>query len=236
MAKETKTLPRAEIIARLNKAKVEGRYGEEISKIMEETLGPFGDTEQENEQPEGKQIYKVNFVPRKKDTEMFLSGDSSGTQFSFVTPNQLFYRHVPHMESLVFAPPHKAERISRIHNAFAAKTWGEFQSRMPEGDILELMETYEKNSGERFIPPQPDDPFNPDAICGAFSDGDYPEWLQQDQDFYLPAEILGRWGENKSSVLNGGFWIIDPEQEQEIVGELGKLGILAERRDDLRFH
>ena len=67
MAKEPKSLPRSEILARLKKAKVEGRYGEEISKIMEETLGTSGSTEQENEQPEGKQIYKVNFVPRKKD-------------------------------------------------------------------------------------------------------------------------------------------------------------------------
>ena len=148
----------------------------------------------------------------------------------------LFYRHVPHMESLVFAPPDLAENVSEIHKAFAAKTWGEFQSRMPEGDILELMETYETNSGERFIPPQPDDPFNPDAICGAFSDGDYPEWLQQDQDFYLPAEILERWGERKSTFLNGNFWIIDPEQEQEIVDRLRELGIPAIRRDDLRFH
>ena len=234
MAAKPKLLSKSEILSRLQNA--QGNPWDEVFKILNVPSSVYEPTEQETEQPAHTQTYKVNFVPRKKDTEMFLSGDFPGTQFSFVTPNQLFYRHVPHMKSLVFAPPHKAARISRIRNAFAAKTWGEFQSRMPEGDILELMETYEQNSGERFIPPQPDDPFNPDEICGAFSDGDYPEWLQQDQDFYLPAEILERWGENKSSVLNGDFWIIDPEQEQEIVDRLRELGILAIRRDDLRFH
>jgi hypothetical protein len=52
----------------------------------------------------------------------------------------------------------------------------------------------------------------------------------------VPKEILERWGTVESLMLSGPFWVFNPEQEQEIVGELGKLGILAERRDDLRFH
>ena len=219
MAKKTKTLPRAEIIARLNKAKVEGRYGEEISQIMEETLGPFGDTEQENEEPEGKQIYKVNFVSRRKDTTQIPDVEST-----------LFYRHAPHMESLVFAPPHVAQHISEIHTAFSAETWGEFLRKIPQSEFWELWNSRCEDEEEPL--PDPELPFNPAAIC----EGDYPAWLQQDQDRWLPSEILERWGKRESSVMNGSFWIIDPAQEQEIVQRLSELGITARQRRDLRFH
>ena len=47
-----------------------------------------------------------------------LEGDASELEFSFVAPKQLFYRHVPHMDSLVFAPPDLALRVSQIHDAF----------------------------------------------------------------------------------------------------------------------
>ena len=228
MAKETKTLPRAEIIARLNKAKVEGRYGEEISQIMEETLGPFADTEQENEEPEGKQIYKVNFVSRRKDT-----GQINRQQIPDVE-STLFYRHAPHMESLVFAPPHVAQHISEIHSAFSAETWGEFLRKIPQSEFWQLWNSRCEDEEEPL--PDPELPFSPEDICGAFCEGDYPAWLQQDQDRWLPNEILERWGKKQSSGINGSFWIIDPAQEQEIVQRLSELGITARQRGDLRFH
>ena len=118
MAQEPKSLPRAEIIARLNKAKVEGRYGEEISKILNEVLGIAGPAEEESEQPAGKQIYKVNFVSRRKDTAQI------DVQQTPEVESVLFYRHAPHMKSLVFAPPHVAQHISEIHTAFSAEIWG----------------------------------------------------------------------------------------------------------------
>ena len=223
MAKEPKSLPRAEIIARLNKAKVEGRYGEEISKIMEETLGPFGDTEQENEQPEGKQIYKVNFVSRRKDTTQIPDVEST-----------LFYRHAPHMKSLVFAPPHVAQHISEIHTAFSAETWGEFLRKIPQSEFWDLWNSRCEDEEEPL--PDPELPFNPAAICGAFCEGDYPAWLQQDQDRWLPNEILERWGKKESSGINGSFWIIAPAQEQEIVHRLSEHEIPARQRGDLCFY
>ena len=154
----------------------------------------------------------------------------------FVAPKQLFYRGVPHMDSLVFAPPDVAFRVSQIHHAFSAETWGEFQSRMPENDFFEVLNSHYECWEELFVIPNAEDPFKIESICPGFLDGDYPEWLQTDQDIWVPEEILERWGSVEASVSNGPFWVIDPDPEQEIVGELGKLGIPVERRDDLHFH
>jgi len=183
-----------------------------------------------------KKTSNKNAFERAALQQMLLEEDTSELEFSFVASRQLFYRHVPHMDSLVFAPPDVALRVSQIHDALSAKTWGEFQSRMPETDFSELLNSHYEDWDELFVIPNFEDPFNPESICPAFLEGDYPDWLQTDQDIWVPEEILERWGTVETSMLNGNFWVIDPEQEQEIVGELGKLGILAERRDDLRFH
>ena len=152
-------------------------------------------------------------------------------------PSQtLFYRDTPCMESLVFAPPDVAEHISQIHDAFRAETWGEFQEKIPEDELLELLHLRNEQYGELFVIPKEDDPFKHEALCPAFSDGDYPQWLQTQQPRWIPEEILTRWGEAQMSVLNGPFWTIDPEQEKKIVARLRSVGIKAKRRDDLQFH
>ena len=107
---------------------------------------------------------------------------------------------------------------------------------MPESDFSELLNSHYEDWYELFVIPNAEDPFKIESICPAFLEGDCPDWLQTDQDIWVPKEILERWGTVESSMFNGPFWVIDPEQEQEIVGELGKLGILVERRDDLRFY
>ena len=63
----------------------------------------------------------------------------------------LLYRHAPHLESLVFAPPELAEHVSEIHKAFAAKTWGEFQSHMPEEDFRELIVSMYKHDWDELF-------------------------------------------------------------------------------------
>lgn len=149
----------------------------------------------------------------------------------------LFYRDVPHMYSLVFAPPYQAVRISQIHNAIRAETWGEFQSLMPKSDFLELVTIQHHNNCDGlFVIPEPDEVFQPRTICPAYLEGDYPDWLQARQDRWIPKEILDQWGSLEASVLNGPFWILDPQKEQQIVSELGERGIGAQRRDDLLFH
>ena len=183
-----------------------------------------------------KQTTGNNPFERAALQEILLEKDTSEQPCGFVTQKKLFYRHAPHMHSLVFAPPDVALHVSQIHNAFSAKTWGEFQAHIPEDEFSELLNSQYEEWGDLFVIPNAEDPFKPESICGAFLEGDYPRWLQTDQDIWVPKKILERWGTVESSVFNGPFWVIDPEQEQEIVGELGKLGIPAERRDDLRFH
>jgi hypothetical protein len=199
-----------------------------LFKILDIPSSISGPAEEESEQPAGKQIYKVNFVSRRKDTAQI------DVQQTPEVESVLFYRHAPHMKSLVFAPPHVAQHISEIHTAFSAETWGEFLRKIPQSEFWGLWNSRCEDEEEPL--PDPDRPFNPAEICGAFCEGDYPAWLQQDQDRWLPNEILERWGKRESSVINGSFWIIDPAQEQEIVQRLTELGITARQRGDLRFH
>ena len=226
MAKKRKSLTKSEILARLEKAG--GNPWDELFKILDIPSSISGPAEEESEQPAGKQIYKVNFVSRRKDPAQINLQQIPDVE------STLFYRHAPHMESLVFAPPHVAQHISEIHTAFSAETWGEFLRKIPQSEFWGLWNSRCEDEEEPL--PDPDRPFNPAEICGAFCEGDYPAWLQQDQDRWLPNEILERWGKRESSVINGSFWIIDPAQEQEIVQRLSELGITARQRGDLRFH
>ena len=228
MAKKQKLLTKFQILQRLKKAG--GNPWDEVFKILGVPLDIADPTEQENEQPADNQIYKVNFVPKRNDTAQI---DNQQTEKE---ENTLFYRHAPHMESLVFAPHHVAKHISQIHNAFGAQTWGEFQEKIPEEELDELLRLRHEQFGELFVIPEQDVPFEHEALCPAFSDGDYPRWLQTEQARWIPKEILARWGEAQMSVLNGPFWIINPTQEQKIVRRLTELGIPTQRRDDLRFH
>ena len=150
---------------------------------------------------------------------------------------KLYYRNVPHMESLVFAPPKVAMRVSRIHKALSSETWGEFQSLMPKEDFLSLLESLCSHGwGELFSIPDAEERFEAEVICPAFVEGDYPDWLQAKQDLWLPGEILKHWGTSEASNFNGDFWIIDVSGEESIVNKLEDLGIGVERRDDLRFY
>ena len=50
---------------------------------------------------------------------------------AYLDQRNCFIRMLPHMESLVFAPPKVAEYNSAIHRALEATTWGEFKARIP---------------------------------------------------------------------------------------------------------
>ena len=158
------------------------------------------------------------------------------TRLKAISEEILFYRDAPHMESLVFAPPDVAKHISQVHEAFRAETWGEFQEKIPEDELLELLHLRNEIFGEMFVIPKEDEPFEHEALCPAFSDGDYPQWLQTQQARWIPEGILARWGEPQMSLFNGSFWTVDPEKENKIVAKLKSCGIKAKRRDDLQFH
>ena len=145
---------------------------------------------------------------------------------------ELFYTDVPHMDSLVFAPPKIANEISEVYFALkTAKTWGQFRSLMPSDQMADLERKWlEDESG----PWGDDEPF--EAAWTGYLEAEYPRWLQADQDFWLPEEFLENWGKQESGFTSGGFWTFDPKKEEAIVADLKALGYLVTRRDDLNFY
>jgi hypothetical protein len=160
---------------------------------------------------------------------------------------RLFYRDVPHMGSLVFAPPKVAEYNSAIRRALGASTWGEFKAIIPVNEYKQLLERLREgqydlesddahDADKHHTLPQSNDPFDPEFWFPGFSEGDYPDWLQQKQDLWLPPATLKHFARYDTSVLNGDFWIIDPTFEKDIVDELRRKGFSVTRRDDLSFY
>jgi len=134
--------------------------------------------------------------------------------------------------TLVFAPPDIAERVSQIHFALSAPTWGELKARMPEGE-LEAIRSEDEDPDDL---QEPDDASeDPAERISGFSEGDYPIWLQTLQHTYLPADICDQYGVSKSSVHNGNFWSFDPANAGVIVNALQLKGYEVIRRDDLTF-
>ena len=159
----------------------------------------------------------------------------------------LFYRNKRDQTSLVFAPPKVAEYNSAIHHALAASTWGEFKALIPPKEYKQLLKRlrdgeYDLDDDEGYDAhkqrnlPENKDPFDPDFWIPGFSDGDYPDWLQKDQDLWLPDSILKRFASYETSVLNGPFWNINPDFEKDIVEELAREGFSVTRRNDLTFY
>jgi hypothetical protein len=156
----------------------------------------------------------------------------------------LFYKKVPHMESLVFSPSKVAEHISAIHHALESTTWGEFKALMPPKEYKQLLkkvragelDDLDNDDNKRRQLPSNGDPFDPELWFPGWCEGDYPDWLQARQAEWLPEPTLKRFGRIDTSVLNGDFWIIDPTFEKDIVEELRHLGFSVTRRDDLSFY
>jgi hypothetical protein len=57
--------------------------------------------------------------------------------------------------------------------------------------------------------PKSSHPFDGEQVAG-WSDGDYPLWLQQEMDLYLPEEVLREFGRLVFSVMNGPFCKFHP--------------------------
>ena len=153
----------------------------------------------------------------------------------------LVYRIAPHMDSLVFTSPGMALEIDQIHEALSATTWCEFAYLMPSDELNEMI--IERNSPEEewlkddlFMIPGPAAAVDLEQLCPQYYDGDYPEWLQKQQELWLPEDILEQWGRRDSSAINGTFWFIETQHEEKILEELGKRGLKVEKRDDLFFY
>ena len=153
----------------------------------------------------------------------------------------LFFRESPHGDSLVFAPPARAELVDCLHRAISeSQTWGEFRRRMPKeeyGDLFADIFSADSNDLEEddsLREPAGEEKFDAESVPG-FTDGDYPPWIAAEQDLYLPPDVLSAFGHSESSVLNGLFWIIDPGKREQLLGALKAKGYGLTEREDLQF-
>ena len=145
----------------------------------------------------------------------------------------LYYRESPANWGLVFAKPERAKYIARIHHAIeSSKTWGEFKMKLPlkEYDAVFLMFDFEYGEW-----PNISTPFNSEDVPG-YCDGDYPYWLQAEMDRCLPDEILEKYAELTETMLNGDYYHIDADQEEDICRELRTSGFNVIKREDLYFY
>ena len=156
---------------------------------------------------------------------------------------RLYYQQHPN-GGLVFAEADQAEHVSRIHRALSlSSSWGQFRRDMPSDALAELMPRilenleWEDDEDHEEAPPLPEDeaPFDSSMIPG-YDEGDYPEWLQASMHEVLPPELLQKFAEERSSVLNGLYWHIVPNNEEALVSDLRAQGFEVTRRDDLTFY
>jgi hypothetical protein len=146
----------------------------------------------------------------------------------------LYYRARPDSSELVFALAERAECISRVHNAItSAHTWAEFRRLMPKKEYSSVLEyQFDDNDLPR---PKSSDPFSSDQVP-RYSDGDYPDWLQQEMAHVLPKSIVAKYGRIETTMHNGEFLQIDSEKESFIVCDLRAMGFVVVKRPDLYFY
>jgi hypothetical protein len=144
----------------------------------------------------------------------------------------LFWRIVAHNGGLVFAPEELALGNAKLHRALGrARTWGEFRAMVPPAEYSAIVQSFD-NCGERR--PKSSDRFSAEQIDG-WSDGDYPEWLQQNMDIYLPDAVLRRYGKREGTTLNGDFWMLPAESAPAMIRELKALGFTVIHKRNLQF-
>ena len=125
------------------------------------------------------------------------------------------------MNLLFFAPLDIALRIDQTHEALGASTWCEFAYLMPNDDLNEML--LERNSPEEdwlkedlFTIPGPAAAVDLEQLCPHFFDGDYPQWLQKQQEYWVPKDILERWGRKDSTMLNGDSGCLKPSMRRKV--------------------
>ena len=125
---------------------------------------------------------------------------------------------------LVFATPERAKFVSRIHKAIEnSTTWAEFRKTMPRAEYAEVFRCVEGNLERR---PRGGDPFRPEHVPG-YIDGDYPPWLQQEMDAFIPHQVVERFGNGERTFLNGDYTHLDPADLTAIKELLNSHGYLV---------
>jgi hypothetical protein len=125
---------------------------------------------------------------------------------------------------VVIAPVERVAQFDAIHRA---STWGEFAQADP-ATYRSMCDSWEEE-GEG--PPLADDSFDISMGPG-YEQGDYPPWLQSEMDLYVPMDILHAHARSESSILNGRFWILEPEDMPAVIDKLRARGIEIEPTDE----
>lgn len=152
----------------------------------------------------------------------------------------LVYRTHPN-GGLVVVPREVARRTDNIHRALTnAKTWGEFRIMLPPGEweivvhmLRDIADFYDDDGVAIWE-------FNHHAFNGyedipAASDGDYPAWLQERLQDYIPSDLLERYGKRTSSAVGEYFWYIDECDVLNLLAALRQRGYSVSPEDNLWF-
>ena len=144
----------------------------------------------------------------------------------------LLYRVAPPNGGLVFAREDRARQVAWVHEAIkTSKTWTEFRRAIPRTEYLRVLHSIDQQGSTR---PMGRDEFTGELLPG-WSDGDYPTWLQPEMTHFIPEEVLERFGQLKSTPVNGSFWWIPPQAADLMCRELSEMGWICEYAPSLSF-
>lgn len=144
------------------------------------------------------------------------------------TPAELVYRVGEANDGVVFTTPARARYVDSLNDALNSKTWGEFQSRIPDEEWEELKVGFDEVPG-------PDEPFDVVDVPG-FCDGDWPPWLQKEIPRVLPPPLVKRYAKAGMTSINGVYFHIRQEDLPALLAELERRGIHAVHAPELRFN
>jgi hypothetical protein len=136
-------------------------------------------------------------------------------------------------ENAIFASREAAEESDQIHRAInTSHTWGEFKKRMPPAEYESMMVSqFDENEEVR---PKSKDPFDPEQIDG-YLEGDYPPWLMQSMDAFLPMDVLQKFGSREASTINCDYWNIPPRNVKDLVRTLIEMNFTVTEEPNMDF-
>jgi len=142
-----------------------------------------------------------------------------------------------------FAERGRYEFVDVITRAIdGASTWGELRQLMPPEEF-ESLPLWAANGGEyvyadgltpeecREFTIAAADSFDPERMPG-YGDGDYPPFLEPEQDRFLPRDFCERYGERADSMVSGSWWEFPVDRFEEMRTELQSLGFSVASADE----
>lgn len=133
--------------------------------------------------------------------------------------------------SLVFIPRARTVLLSEIRyfvhqSQEAPLKWGELRAQASCEAYEEFLKQWRPATEEAGLPnPTGKVYLDEDAIA----DGDWPAWPAQEMLDWMPTEIIRAFGAIEYSAVSGPFLWIDPTVEDDVVGELQRLGFQPRR-------